>query len=105
LVCDLRSSDIALGGSGAPIVPIGDKLLFPEYDFLLNLGGIANITAKQKDSILAFDICAANQVLNHYASQRGLDYDRGGLLASSGRLDRSLLDKLNELDYYKRPSP
>ena len=105
VVCDLRSSDVALGGSGAPIVPIGDKLLFPEYGFLLNLGGIANITAKQKDNILAFDICAANQVLNHYALQRGQDYDRDGLLASSGQLDRSLLDALNELDYYKKPSP
>ena len=105
VVCDLRSSDVARGGSGAPIVPIGDKLLFPEYDFLLNLGGIANITAKQKGNILAFDICAANQVLNHYALQHGLDYDKGGGLASSGQLDQSLLDALNELDYYKKLSP
>jgi anhydro-N-acetylmuramic acid kinase len=105
VVCDLRSSDVALGGNGAPIVPIGDKLLFKDYDFLLNLGGIANITVKEGDLITAFDICAANQVLNHYATQKGLEYDRDGLLAASGQLCQPLLCQLNELEYYKKPSP
>lgn len=105
VVCDLRSGDISLGGNGAPIVPIGDKLLFRDYNYLLNLGGIANITVKDNDSIVAFDICAANQVLNHYASKKRLEYDTDGLLAASGKLHQPLLDKLNELDYYKMPSP
>ncbi|MCW3124770.1 MAG: anhydro-N-acetylmuramic acid kinase [Bacteroidetes bacterium] len=105
VVCDLRSSDIALGGNGAPIVPIGDKLLFKEYNYLLNIGGIANITVKENGTIHAFDICAANQVLNYYASQKGLEYDKDGQSASSGKLHQPLLDALNELDYYKKAFP
>ena len=105
VVCDLRSSDIALGGNGAPIVPIGDKLLFKDYNYLLNLGGIANLTIKQKDNILAFDICAANQALNHYASQKGMEYDKDGQLALSGALHEPLFKALNELAYYQKPFP
>ncbi len=105
VVCDLRSTDIALGGNGAPIVPVGDQLLFKEYNYLLNLGGIANITVKQKGPVLAFDICVANQVLNHYAAQKGLEYDKDGQLASQGKLYQPLFESLNELDYYKKASP
>jgi anhydro-N-acetylmuramic acid kinase len=86
VACDFRSSDIALGGQGTPIVPIGDLLLFAEYKYLLNLGGIANLTVKTANQVTAFDICAANQVLNHYAAQRGLEYDQDGALAAAGQL-------------------
>jgi anhydro-N-acetylmuramic acid kinase len=44
VVSDLRAMDLALGGQGAPIVPIGEKLLLPGYEFFLNLGGIANVS-------------------------------------------------------------
>ena len=105
VACDLRTADIALGGQGTPIVPIGDLLLFKEYQYLLNLGGIANLTAKSNENIIAFDICAANQVLNHYASLKGHEYDKNGALADSGKLSQPLLDALDGLAYYQKPHP
>lgn len=105
VVCDMRSSDIALGGQGTPIVPIGDLLLFRDYPYLLNIGGIANISIKRDEGILAFDICAANQVLDHYAAQAGLAYDKNGQLALVGKLHSQLYERLNQLPYYQRSHP
>jgi anhydro-N-acetylmuramic acid kinase len=104
IVYDFRSTDVAKGGQGAPLVPMGDKLLFSDYAFLLNIGGIANLTA-QGERTIAFDICSANQVLNHYAQQKGLEYDRDGALAAKGKLDQALFDKLNGLAFYNLPAP
>jgi anhydro-N-acetylmuramic acid kinase len=104
VISDLRSLDVALGGQGAPIVPIGDKLLFAGYDYLLNIGGIANITVPHNDSLLAFDVCPANQILNVLAQREGKAYDEGGALAAEGHLLLDVLSQLNEADYYgKRP--
>lgn len=105
VVCDFRTTDIALGGQGTPIVPIGDKLLFPDYKFCLNIGGISNISAKTEHGIVAFDICAANQVLNYLAAQLGLEYDEGGKAASQGKLNNELLQHLNALQFYRQPYP
>lgn len=105
VACDFRSSDIALGGQGTPIVPIGDLLLFKEYNCLLNLGGIANLSIKKNDNIIAFDICAANQVLNYYASKKAQEYDKDGVIAASGQIYQPLLDQLNRLDFYKKLHP
>jgi anhydro-N-acetylmuramic acid kinase len=104
VVSDLRSLDLAFGGQGAPIVPIGEKLLLGDYDFFLNLGGIANISSKEEPYV-AFDVCAANRVLNTLASEVGKDYDDGGQLARKGKIDQPLLNSLNELDYYKKHFP
>ena len=106
VVCDFRSGDIASGGQGTPIVPIGDQLLFNDYRFCLNIGGIANISCKTNNAgIVAFDICAANQVLNSLANRLGKEYDTGGKLAGSGKLNTALLDKLNALDFYTLDYP
>jgi anhydro-N-acetylmuramic acid kinase len=105
VVCDFRTADIALGGQGTPIVPIGDKLLFPEYKFCLNIGGISNISAKANRGMIAFDICAANQVLNHLAAKLGFEYDEDGKAAAQGKLNSELLQQLNALDFYKLPYP
>ena len=105
VACDFRSADIALGGQGTPIVPVGDLLLFKEYQYLLNLGGIANLTIKSGLNIIAFDICVANQVLNHYASLKGVEYDKDGAIATSGVVNKPLLEALNALEYYGRPYP
>lgn len=105
VVCDFRSADLAKGGQGAPLVPIGDRLLLGQYDFLLNLGGIANVTINRPGQTVAFDICSANQVLNVYAGQKGLEYDDGGQLAASGTLHQGLFDALNGLDYYAAKAP
>jgi anhydro-N-acetylmuramic acid kinase len=105
VVSDLRSLDIALGGQGAPIVPMGEKLLFGEYELLLNLGGIANISFASGDSYIAFDICSANAILNFLAHAAGKEYDDGGKMALSGELNKALLDELNALDYYSHAYP
>jgi anhydro-N-acetylmuramic acid kinase len=105
VVSDLRSMDVALGGQGAPIVPIGEKLLLAEYGYFLNLGGIANISINADGKYTAFDICAANRVLNMLAAKKGLLYDDGGKIAASGKLNEQLLRRLNELDYYSQPAP
>ena len=77
-ITDFRSVDMALGGQGAPIVPIGEKLLFPEYDLFLNIGGIANISAKGTN-IIGFDVCPANRILNLLAAGTEKGYDDKGL--------------------------
>ena len=105
VVSDLRAMDIALGGQGAPIVPIGEKLLFSNYDFFLNIGGIANMSHKNNDQFIGFDICAANRVLNLLANEAGKEFDKNGELASQGNINSDLLIKLNALDYYKLPFP
>ncbi len=103
-VSDLRMMDVALGGQGAPIVPIGEKLLFKDYSYYINLGGIANITASQP-LYTAFDICPANRVLNMLALKEGKIYDDEGAMARSGNVNTLLLTRLNNLDYYKKPFP
>jgi anhydro-N-acetylmuramic acid kinase len=105
VVTDLRALDVAFGGQGAPIVPIGEKLLLGDYNFFLNLGGIANISHNNPDNYTAFDICPANRVLNMLVNEIGKEYDDGGQIASSGTVDEGLLEKLNALDYYKQPYP
>ncbi len=105
VICDFRTQDVALGGQGAPLVPIGDSLLFSEYDYCLNLGGFANISFEKNKERIAFDICPVNIVLNHYAKHLGFDYDKGGSIAGKGKINKKLLDKLNAISFYKAPIP
>ncbi len=105
VVSDLRALDVAFGGQGAPIVPIGEKWLFNDYSFCLNLGGIANISFREADKYVAFDVCAANKILNLLAQKEGKEYDEGGAIAASGQIITPLLTKLNTLDYYAAPFP
>ena len=105
IVCDFRVQDVALGGQGAPLVPIGDQILFSDYDFCLNLGGFSNISFEQNSKRIAFDISAVNTVLNFYANRLGFDYDDKGNISRSGKLDADLLNELNGLDYYKKTFP
>lgn len=105
VVSDLRNMDVALGGQGAPIVPIGDKLLFGQYDYWLNIGGIANITVPHNDGTLAFDICPANQILNGLAEMAGKTMDVDGEMAKTGRLQIDILADLNDEAYYGQEPP
>lgn len=106
VICDFRSEDVALGGQGAPLVPIADKLLFSDYDFCLNLGGIANISYDDsKRKRIAFDICPANIVLNDLANKLGKEFDKDGKISSKGKINTELLNKLNALEFYKTNSP
>lgn len=101
VVSDLRAMDLALGGQGAPIVPGGERLLFADYEILLNLGGIANISGGP----IAFDICPCNRVLNMLAEKEGKAFDADGALAAAGRMDEALLRRLNALPYYSQGYP
>lgn len=103
--CDFRSKDMALGGQGAPLVPIGDELLFGNYDFCLNLGGFSNISFRKNNTRIAFDICPVNLLINHFTRLENLDYDEDGLVGSQGKICKPLLDKLNSLDFYQQKGP
>lgn len=105
VISNFRDMDLALGGQGAPLVPIGDRLLFDKYDFCLNIGGIANISAEVNGKRVAYDIGPANMVLNHFAQKTGHAYDAGGAMAASGRVQEKLLEQLNALAYYQAPFP
>ena len=104
-VSDFRRLDIMLGGQGAPLVPIGDNLLFGDYDYCLNIGGFSNISYREGERRIAFDISPVNYVINHYCLTVGLDMDRDGLLAARGTVCEPLLERLDALDYYQRSAP
>lgn len=105
VVCDFRVRDLKLGGQGAPLVPIGDRILFSEYDYCLNLGGFSNISFEQNGERIAFDISPVNTVLNYYANQLGLNYDDKGKISKTGKTNKRLLDKLNALNFYQQKYP
>ena len=105
VVSDLRALDLAFGGQGAPIVPIGEKLLLKGYELFLNLGGIANISFNLEGTYTAFDICPANRVLNLIAGLVGKEYDAGGQMAEMGQVNYDMLEKLNAFAYYSQPAP
>lgn len=105
VVSDLRALDVAFGGQGAPIVPIGEKLLWKDYSLFLNLGGIANISFNRQEGYTAFDVCPANRVLNLLAQRVNKNYDAGGQMAAMGQVHAGLLLQLNQLSYYNQPHP
>lgn len=105
VVCDFRVQDVKFGGQGAPLVPIGDRILFSEYDYCLNLGGFSNVSFESNNKRIAFDISPVNTVLNFYANKLGLDYDDKGKISKSGKINLELLNELNALDYYKKSFP
>ena len=105
VVCDFRVQDVQLGGQGAPLVPTGDRILFADYEYCLNLGGFSNISFEQEEKRIAFDISPVNTVLNFYANQLGFDYDDRGKISKSGKINSDLLNALNALEYYKKPFP
>ena len=105
VINDFRSEDVSKGGQGAPLVPIGDRLLFGDYEICLNIGGIANLSYELDGRRIAYDICIANQALNWLARRQGLDYDKDGLLAQSGHPHTTLLEQLNSHEFYFQSPP
>lgn len=104
-VCDFRSADIAHGGQGAPLVPMGERLLFPQHRAFLNIGGICNFSVHEARRIIGYDVCIGNQALNHLATESGLPFDRHGSIARSGTIDQDLLKRLNRLPFHSRKPP
>ena len=105
VVCDFRVQDVQLGGQGAPLVPIGDRILFSEYDYCMNLGGFSNVSFEQNQERIAFDISPVNTVLNFYANQLGFAYDNKGRISKTGNCNEELLKELNALDFYQKKHP
>ena len=105
IVCDFRVQDVQFGGQGAPLVPIGDRMLFGTYDYCLNLGGFSNVSFEADGNRVAFDISPVNTVMNFYADMLGLDYDDKGQIAQGGQVNLGLLNELNSIGFYKNPWP
>lgn len=106
VVCDFRVQDVQFGGQGAPLVPIGDQLLFSNYDFCLNLGGFSNISFQKNGVRRAFDICPINILLNEYTLlYYQKPYDDQGKFASQGKVCSEFLDELNSLEFYNKNTP
>ena len=104
-ICDFRSLDVAHGGQGAPLVPIGDELLFPEYTYCLNIGGFANVSTAHNGKRIAWDVCPSNIVLNKFAEHCGQAYDCNGTLGRQGSVNEALLRDLNAISYYAKEYP
>ncbi|MBP7821652.1 MAG: anhydro-N-acetylmuramic acid kinase [Saprospiraceae bacterium] len=104
-ICDFRTSDVAFDGEGTPLAPIADKLLFPGYDFYLNIGGIANISCNNNGKFIAFDVCTANQAFNHLARQKDLEYDKDGCLGAEGIKNEDLFHHLGSDSYFQKSYP
>jgi anhydro-N-acetylmuramic acid kinase len=104
-ISDFRNLNVALGGQGAPLVPVGDEVLFTEYNYCLNLGGISNISYQLKRKRVAYDICPVNMILNYLSAELNMSYDKDGLAGRKGTVHNGLLEKLNALEFYKEPAP
>ena len=105
IIYDFRSQDVLMGGNGAPLVPIGDELLFSQYDACLNLGGFSNISLQKNHQRIAFDISPVNVVLNYFAEKLGKNYDENGDFARNGAINFKILEELNTLTFYQKPAP
>ena len=105
VIYDFRSQDVLMGGNGAPLVPIGDELLFSQYDACLNLGGFSNISLQKNHQRIAFDISPVNVVLNYFAEKLGKNYDENGDFARNGAINFKILEQLNALTFYQKPAP
>ncbi|MFK8058012.1 MAG: anhydro-N-acetylmuramic acid kinase [Saprospiraceae bacterium] len=105
VMCDFRTLDVELGGQGAPLVPIVDRLLFRSYSQCLNLGGFANVSFEHASGRLAYDITLVNVLLNRLANQLGKEYDPEGSIAKGGVVQPTLLAPLEALSYYDQAPP
>ena len=105
VVCDFRKQDVELGGQGAPLVPIGDLLLFNDYTHCLNLGGFSNISINSDGHVVAYDICPVNIVLNKYSRLIGIDFDLDGKVSESGKINYKLLKLLDNISFYNLKAP
>lgn len=105
VITDFRTLDVALGGQGAPLVPLGERFLFPDHRAFLNIGGICNIAVHGDGSVLGYDVCIGNQALNLLAGESGLHFDRDGALARTGKVDETLLHQLADLPFHRQAPP
>jgi anhydro-N-acetylmuramic acid kinase len=113
VVSDFRPADMAAGGQGAPLVPMLDFCLFrhaTKNRLLLNLGGIANVTAlpagSSVDQVLAFDTGPANMIVDACMKQLyGRRFDKDGAVAARGKVLDKVIAKLMQAGYFSAPPP
>lgn len=106
VVNDFRSEDVAEGGQGAPLVPVGDALLFGEYGACLNLGGFSNISWESKQGKrLAGDLVPVNLVFSEILKPIQLDFDAEGQLSLTGTVNSDMLQELKALPMMQRSFP
>ncbi len=110
VVDDFRAADVAAGGQGAPLLPVYHRALLAGADApmaVLNLGGVGNITFVGADGdLVAFDTGPANGLIDDWMeAETGSSYDSGGVLASRGAIDRSVLGGMLDNDWFDRPPP
>jgi anhydro-N-acetylmuramic acid kinase len=114
-IADFRTADMALGGQGAPLVPLVDFLLFGHGlrgRVMLNIGGIANATilpaGGEAGQVRAFDLGPGNALIDgaasHFSGGRE-HYDRDGQTAAAGRVDQAVLDELMGHEFLQLPPP
>jgi len=104
-VHNFRELDVLHNGQGAPLVPYGERKLFKDYDYCINIGGITNISSLENNKFYGYDICPANIILNKYARELGYDFDLDGKLSMRGKFKEKLFKKLNNLKYYVKSYP
>jgi len=105
IINNFRELDVIFDGQGAPLVPIGEKLLFNKFNYFVNLGGVLNLTKLKGKEIIAYDIAPLNIILNDISRKLNYDFDDKGNIAKNGKFISKLFNELNSLDYYKKPNP
>ncbi|MET0298656.1 MAG: anhydro-N-acetylmuramic acid kinase, partial [Flavitalea sp.] len=105
VVSDIRSIDLALGGKGAPVFPVGEKLLFTQEQFFLHIGSNAALSLHKSGEYKVLDAAPGNRLLDKLASKSGKPIDENGKIAETGTVDTQLLNMLNDLEYYSLPAP
>ncbi len=111
VVADLRSADVAAGGQGAPLLPVYHRALaqhLPRPVAILNLGGVANITAigEAEDDLVAFDTGMASGLIDNWMQAHGdAAYDEGGATAARGQVDEMILAAMLADPWFALPPP
>ena len=112
VVCDFRRKDVALGGQGAPLAPLFHHYMMPPSEndqWILNLGGIANLTHLPPQVVqprLGFDVGPANTLLDQWCQRhRGHSYDHKGKWAAQGKVHKPLLQVLASDPFFKIKPP
>jgi anhydro-N-acetylmuramic acid kinase len=110
VACDFRAADVAMGGEGAPLVPVYHAALARDLDrplAVLNIGGVANVTWIGPDgALIAFDTGPGNGPLDDWTMRHtGERFDRDGALAASGTVDDAVLRRLMAHPYFQRLPP
>jgi anhydro-N-acetylmuramic acid kinase len=108
VVDDFRSADVAAGGQGAPLLPVYHRALLRGDGpiAVLNLGGVANITYLDGDTVIAFDTGPANGLVDDWiAAETGARYDSGGALAATGSIDETVLGGMLDNPWFDLAPP